>query len=114
MAQLRRNISRLLLLAVFVSSFCLSANTGEKNDNRANLGARVGASHTPQTDVGDCRKECESCFTRERTCEFDNVRLNAADIFPRHLSRPSSNWAASSSLGASSSAAFVATIRIQI
>src|SRR6187401_2492125 len=115
MTNCRRNIAYLLLLAIVVSSsFGISVGVCGSSDANVRLGAFVGASHTPQTDICDCRKECESCFARERTCEFGNVRLNTADFFPRRLARPSSHWASPTSLGASSAATFIATIRFQI
>ena len=50
-----RNLSYLLVLAVFASSlFGLSAATEESADRCAHLGPRVGASQTEYTEVGYC------------------------------------------------------------
>ena len=110
-----RKLSYLLVLAVFASSLCgLSAATEESGDRCAHLGPRVGASQTEYTEVGYCEKECESCFIRQRTCDFGHDKPDGASILLRRIAGPSSTWTASSSFGTSSSIAFVSTIRIQV
>ena len=110
-----RKLSYLLVLAVFASSvFGLSAATGESADSCAQLGPRVGASQTEHTEVGYCEKECDGFFIRQRTCDFGHDRLEQADMLLRRVAGPSSTWNVRSSLGTSSSVAFVLTIRIQV
>ena len=110
-----RKLSYLLVLAVFASSlFGLSATSVESTDRCAHLGPRVGASQTEHTEVGYGEKECDSFFIRQRICDFGNDRLEEADILLRRFVGPPSIWTASSSLGVSSSAAFVSTVRIQV
>jgi hypothetical protein len=110
-----RKLSYLLLLAVFASSvFGVSAATVESADRCAHLAPRVGASQTEYTEVGYCEKECDSFFIRQRICDFGHDRLEEADMLLRRVAGPSSIWSANSSLGTSSSAAFVSTIRIQV
>lgn len=115
MTQPIRNISYLLLLAVFASSlFGLSPAIGDPNDAGARLGPRVGASPTEQTVVGNCGKECESCILRERTCDLGHYRQDVAEALCRRLGGPSPAWTAGCFLRTSSSVAFVSTIRIQV
>jgi hypothetical protein len=115
MARPFRKLPYLLLLAVFASSvFGLSAAAGESTDRCAQLGPRVGSSQTEHTEVGYCEKESECCFIRQRSCDFGHDRLEEADMLLRRVAGPSSTWNASSSLGTSSSIAFVSTVRIQV